>query len=143
MLKSIFLFILISAGLCFASYAQKKIVILGSSTAAGGGASNFDSSWARRLQAEYRKNINPADPDTVIINHAVGGYVSYRIMPDNFIPPPNRPLPDINNNVTKALSYNPDIIIISLPSNDIASGYPEVEIMNNFRYLNQVIASRG
>jgi len=121
--------------------AQKKIVVLGSSTAAGGGATSMDSAWVGRLQAQFRKNTS--DADTTIINLAVGGYVTYRIMPDNFVTPPNRPAVDVNVNVTKALTYNPDIIIISMPSNDIASGYSENEVMNNFRLLNQVITSQG
>src|SRR3954452_11404116 len=123
------------------AHAQKKIVILGSSTAAGNGATSTDSSWAGRLQLQYRKNTS--DADTSIINLAVGGYVTYRIMPDNFVTPPDRPAVDVNTNVTKALSYNPEIIIINMPSNDITSGYSEQEIMNNFRLLNQLITNQG
>ncbi len=143
MKKAISLFLVLSIALYNYGYAQKKIVILGSSTASGNGATSYDSSWAGRLQTYFRKNTSVSDPDTSIINLAVGGYVTYKIMPDNFIVPPNRPAPDVNANVTKALSYNPDIIIISMPSNDISSGYTENEVMNNFRSLSQLITSKG
>ena len=42
-----------------------------------------------------------------------------------------------------ALSLNPDVIIINLPSNDMAIGMSKAEIMNNFRTLNQIITSAG
>src|SRR5438309_5222513 len=45
--------------------AQKKIVILGSSTAAGNGASTYDSSWARRLYFEFNKNTSDGVDTTI------------------------------------------------------------------------------
>src|SRR3954463_9651933 len=69
--------------------AQKKIVILGSSTAAGNGSSVGDSCWAGRLQAYYQKNKTDGI-DTVITNLAYPGYVTYQVMPTDFVLPANR-----------------------------------------------------
>src|SRR5215203_1037746 len=123
--------------------AQKKVVILGSSTAAGTGASNYDSSWAGRLQLSFRKNITAGDPDTIVINLAVGGYVTYYAMPIGYVPPAGRPAPDGEHNVTKALSFSPDIVLINFPTNDIGSGYSKNEFLNNLRFLSQQITSVG
>ena len=81
--------------------------------------------------------------DTTVVNLAVGGFTTYYVMPTSYIPPANRPLPDPAKNVTMALSLNPDVIIINLPSNDMAVGFTKSEIMNNFRSLSQVITSAG
>src|SRR5215203_1745173 len=123
--------------------AQKKVVILGSSTAAGTGASSYDSSWAGKLQLSFRKNITAGDPDTIVINLAVGGYVTYYAMPTGYVPPAGRPAPDGEHNVTKALSFSPDIVFINFPTNDIGSGYSKNEFLNNLRFLSQQISSVG
>src|SRR5829696_4401950 len=123
--------------------AQKKVVILGSSTAAGTGASSYDSSWAGKLQLSFRKNITAGDPDTIVINLAVGGYVTYYAMPTGYVPPAGRPAPDGEHNVTKALSFSPDVVLINFPTNDIGSGYSKNEFLNNLRFLSQQITSVG
>ncbi|GAC1421023.1 MAG: hypothetical protein NVS1B13_03980 [Flavisolibacter sp.] len=118
-------------------------MVLGSSTAAGFGASRLDSSWVARLRMEFEKNSSDG-VDTSIINLAHGGFSSYKIMPTGFVPSmPNRPAPSNDSNLTKAFTYNPDIILISLPSNDVASGYSVQEEMNNLRYLVQIMKSHG
>lgn len=99
----------------FESPAQNRVLaILGSSTAAGAGPSSPDSSWARRLNHYYKLR---GIIDT-IYNHAVGGYNPYHAMPSHFVPPTGRPSPDLQNNITKAISRNPDIVIISFVSNN-------------------------
>jgi len=93
---------------------NKVIAVIGSSTAAGVGASVPDSSWVRRL-SNYYKNRGILD---TIYNHAVGGYNPYHGMPSGYIPPPGKPSPDVQNNITKAISHNPDVVIISFVSNN-------------------------
>ncbi len=127
----------------FLSYSQTRIVVIGSSTAAGSGANPYDSSWVGRLQLHYRQNTNPGNADTIVTNLAVGGYTTYHVMPDGYTPPPNRPAPVTTNNVTRALSFNPEVIIINLPTNDIGAGFGPVEFMNNLRFLFQHINSQG
>lgn len=106
-----------------------RIVVLGSSTAAGTGPSHPDSTWVNR----YRAGLKQINPNNEVINLAVGGYTTYRIMPDNFITPSNRPTVDSAHNITEALSLNPDAIVINLPSND--RQWPMSEQLANFDSL--------
>jgi lysophospholipase L1-like esterase len=140
--------------LCFvllmtvAVHAQKVIVVMGSSTAAGSGATVYDSAWVGRLTHYYRQNINVGNPDTVVQNLGFFGATTYQEMPTGFVSSvPNRPAPNENINVTKALSFHPDIVIINLPNNDIVnlvspSATPH-EIMDNFRIMYQAITATG
>jgi lysophospholipase L1-like esterase len=145
-MKIIFSFLL--AFLCFTVSAQVKIVVLGSSTAQGYGADPYfpfpdtDSGWVNRLRLSYNKNTNDG-LDTTVVNLAVGGYTTYHVMPTNYTPPPNRPAPDPLHNVTYAISLDPDVIIINLPSNDLSLGFSKAEVMNNFRFLYQTITAAG
>ena len=132
---------------CFCAHSQAKIVVLGSSTAVGYGALPYtpfdnDSGWVNRLRLSFNKNATDG-VDTTVVNLALGGYTTYHVMPTSFIPPAGRPTPDPDRNVTKAISLNPDVIIINLPSNDMAIGFTKSEIMNNFRSLSQIITNAG
>lgn len=132
---------------CFCAHSQAKIVVLGSSTAVGYGALPYvphdnDSGWVNRLRLSFNKNSTDG-ADTTVVNLALGGYTTYHVMPTSFIPPAGRPNPDPDRNVTKAISLNPDVIIINLPSNDMALGFTKGEIMNNFRSLSQIITNAG
>ncbi|MCR9171433.1 MAG: GDSL-type esterase/lipase family protein [bacterium] len=104
-----------------------KIVVLGSSTSAGAGASVPDSAWVNRY-ASYLQEINP---NNEVVNLGVGGYNTYRIMPTGYVPPAGRPAPDATKNITAALTENPDAIIINMPSNDVALGFSYSEQMFN------------
>lgn len=118
------------------SFCQKKLAILGSSTAYGNGASVVDSSWVGRLRASFNKNASDGI-DTTIDNRAVPGYVTYQSLPTDYPTPPNRPSPDPAANITYVLNSvpRPDIVIISYPTNDIVSGYRSKEMMDNLRYM--------
>lgn len=104
------------------------IVVLGSSTAAGTGSNPVDSAWVWRFTAYALRQ----DPRAIVINLAIGGYTTFNIMPTGFTPPTGRPLPDSEHNITKALSYHPDVLIINLPSNDAANRYPVREQLSNY-----------
>ncbi|UAY52416.1 GDSL-type esterase/lipase family protein [Ferruginibacter albus] len=96
------------------------IVVLGSSTSFGTGASTMDSSYVSRFAAYVRSK----NASSNIINLALGGYTTYQVLcPTGFTPPSDRPSPDAGRNITAALSYNPDAIIINLPTNDVANGF--------------------
>lgn len=114
----------------------KIIVVVGSSTAAGIGANPIDSSWVGRLKIQMANSKKGK-----VINLGVGGFSTYDTMPNNFIPGPYRGYPVVNNNITKALSYQPDLVIINLPTNDIAYGYSDTEIINNFKTMTSVMDS--
>ncbi|MCB1317814.1 MAG: SGNH/GDSL hydrolase family protein, partial [Leptospiraceae bacterium] len=107
------------------------IVVLGSSTAAGTGPSSPDSAWVNR----FRKTVQEHDSTAYVVNLAVGGFTTYNVMPTGFVPPANRPSPNPNNNITKALSYHPTAIVINLPSNDAANNYTVAEQLANYDTL--------
>ncbi|NVK63898.1 MAG: T9SS type A sorting domain-containing protein [Flavobacteriales bacterium] len=111
-----------------------KIVVLGSSTAAGSGVSTADSAWVNR----YRNHLQSINPANEVINLAVGGYNTYRIMPTGFTPPPGRPNPDVARNITAALAESPDAIIVNMPSNDVAAGFSYSEQMFNLDTVVQI-----
>ncbi len=116
-----------------------KIVVLGSSTAAGAGVSSSDSAWVNR----YRNYLESINPDNEVINLAVGGYNTYKIMPTGFVQPAGRPSPDVNKNITAALALNPDAIIVNMPSNDVSAGYNYAEQMYNLDSIFQLSNTNG
>ncbi len=120
--------------------ATCPIVVLGSSTAAGTGASQPDSAWVNKYRAEIYQN----DTRYPIINLGVGGYTTYHILPTG------TPIPDGVNvtinperNVTKALTYDPAAIIINMPSNDAANNFPLEDQMANFQLIVETAAAGG
>jgi len=122
----------------------KKVTVLGSSTAAGTGASVPDSSWVGKLRLSFSKN--PSDgKDTIVNNRAVGGYVTYKSLPTGYSHPADRPDPDSNANVTYVLNDLPraDVVIINYPTNDIVSGYSAKEMMDNLRLMYQQFTQNG
>ena len=125
-------------------FAQKKIAVLGSSTAAGNGASVPDSSWVGRLQESFRKNKSDGI-DTVIDNRAAAGYTTYQSLPTGYPTPPNRPSPDPGANITFVLNSVPlpNIVIINYPTNDISFGYDPKEMMDNLRLMFQQLNANG
>jgi hypothetical protein len=111
-------FIAFSSFACI-SNAQKKLVIIGSSTSACTGPSGYNTCYVGRLNAFY--NQQPSDADTMVIQRAVGGTNIYNAMPGSYMPPADRAaqgyIPDSRVNITTALNENPDVILVNFPSN--------------------------
>ncbi len=98
-----------------------RIVVLGSSTAEGTGASPADSSWVNR----YRKNIFQKNTRYAVTNLARGGYTTYHILPTGTpIPPGVNVSIDQTRNITQALTLEPYAVIVNMPSNDAANFFP-------------------
>jgi acyl-CoA thioesterase I len=117
---------------------NKVIVVIGSSTAAGFGASSPDSCWVGRL----RLRIKGDKKKIRVINLGIGGYTTYQLLPTGTMSDiPRRPKPDTNANVTAALKYQPDLVVINLPSNDIGANFRDDEILKNYRTIVRLIAS--
>jgi len=112
------------------------VVVLGSSTAEGIGATPADSCWADRLQTELLE----VNSKTQFFNLAMGGYTTYQAMPTGFNVP-NRPAPDTTRNITRALQYKPTLVLISFPSNDISEGFSYSEIVRNYKVITQKLDS--
>ncbi len=104
----VFFFLFLQLG-----YTQQILGILGSSTAAGTGASPVSNSWVNRLTTKYVGEGKLS----ATVNLAVGGYNPYHAMPDGFIPPADRPAPDPEHNISQLLTESPDIVIVSFVSN--------------------------
>lgn len=116
------------------------IVVIGSSTAAGTGATTPDSAWVNR----YRNSVYQRDTRYPVTNLAMGGYTTYHLLPTG------NPLAagvgitiDTARNITKALSLNPEAVIINLPSNDAANLFAVADQLHNFRLMQQAAAAQG
>jgi len=110
-----------------------KIVVLGSSTAAGTGPSSTANAWVW-LYTDYLKQ---QDTRFDITNLAVGGYTTFDILPTGTpIPSSVNETIDTARNITKAISLNADGIIVNMPSNDSNMGYSVAMQMDNFNLLN-------
>jgi|GEM_PF-1379746 len=107
---------------------MRNLVVLGSSTAEGTGPADPKNAWVRR----FRAFANKIEPQLRVVNLAKGGYTTYQMMPNDYVPPPGRPAPDSLRNITIALRYNPLAIIINLPSNDAAAGFSVKEQLANY-----------
>lgn len=99
-------------------------VVMGSSTAAGAGASP-GKSWVALLQADL------AGHGVQFTNIAKGGAVTYQGLSATPDPVLDRPLPDAAANIDKALALDPVLLLVSYPSNDTAVGYSVEETVRN------------
>ncbi len=107
------------------------IVVLGSSTAVGEGASDYERSWSYKYE-DYLKAI---DTNYVFVNLAVSGSTTYIAQPTSYQPPVGRPAPMQGHNITAALDLHPDAIIINYPTNDAVQGYTFKEQKDNFKRI--------
>ncbi len=108
------------------------IVVLGSSTAAGTGSSTADSAWVNR----YRNELYRRDTDFRVTNLAQGGFTTYNILPTGTtIPTGVNQTINALRNITYALTLDPDGIIINMPSNDAANGYPVAAQLTNYEVI--------
>ncbi|HEY4109980.1 SGNH/GDSL hydrolase family protein [Puia sp.] len=150
---------LLWAGLCLPLFAQKKtIAVIGSSTAAGfhlpiddqgqimeDQDDNLDNglppnSWVNRLRVYYDglHLLNELD------NFAIWGQNIYQAMPDDYhyVGGDTRDDVDGRNNISKALSVNPDIILVNFPSNNY-DFYPIDETMARIHDIYDAAIANG
>jgi lysophospholipase L1-like esterase len=113
-----------------------KIVVVGSSTAYGTGASPIDSSWVKKFNAY----LQIQNQQIQVINIATLGLTSWDVSPTGTIVPFPFTV-DTLRNITKALSLSPDAIILSLPSNDVARGVATNDIHTNYTRITSLTNS--
>lgn len=118
------------------------IVVIGSSTAEGAGAWPTDSSWVNRLKLSVTRDKGDG-ADTVVYNLGKGGYTTYRGRENGYVPPPGNFGPDPERNITKALSLNPDIILVNFPSNDVANNMSTQATIENYQMYNSLASAAG
>ncbi|MDH5381311.1 MAG: PA14 domain-containing protein, partial [Cyclobacteriaceae bacterium] len=103
-----------------------SVVILGSSTAEGVGASTYSASWA----GQFESWLGSRSTNSSVTNLAMGGFTTEDVRPDG-----SSPAPDITRNITKAVSLRPDLIIINLPSNNVQENIDAQTTMNHYREI--------
>lgn len=113
------------------------VVVLGSSTAAGTGATSGHS-WAALVQQAAQRDC-PALPFT---NLAVSGYTTTQALPTG-TSTGDRPYPDPAHNLTAALSLKPALVLVQFPSNDAANRYPLAETLANHTTLRDGVRGAG
>ncbi len=97
-----------------------KVVVLGSSTSVGTGASPTSNSYVALLRSYLQTSVNAG---CQVINLAVGATTTYNIQPSSFTPPSPFTV-DPAKNIEAAVVANPDAILINFPSNDAANSIP-------------------
>ncbi len=105
-----------------------RVVVLGSSTAVGTGASS-NRGWVDLLHNHLLTQL----PNHQLFNLAVGGYTTRDVLPTG----------NANHNITQALSLNPSVILVNLPSNDVARSISDEESMRNFAALKEEADAEG
>jgi lysophospholipase L1-like esterase len=120
-----------------------RLAVLGSSTAAGVGANPIDSSWVNKFARYLQDTVPPSEVDDL----AIGGYTTFNVMPTGYIPPSPWNVwylePDDSHNITYALSLNPSVIIVNLPSNDCVLHVPVEQQIANYDRLVQEADAHG
>ncbi len=137
-----FLFLVFSVALlsCTATRSKKPatLVILGSSTSACTGPKDKDSCYVARLRSYYAASGR----NVTIHNLAVGGYDPYHALPTDWTPPPGRRRPDTAHNLTRALSFRPNVLLVNFPSNGYCD-YSVTEVMDCFRLIDARALAAG
>ena len=110
----------------------KRLVVIGSSTAAGAGATVYDSCWVRRINYQYKYQQTVVD---TVHNLALSGTDTYHGLPTSYIVTAfGYSLPDPERNITKANSFAPNVIIVSFVSNKFES-MPMDSIMKSLQVI--------
>lgn len=117
--------------------APSDWLVLGSSSAAGAGATTPENSWVGLLRSDE------VSADALIQNIARGGYSSYQALSEGCKVDALRKQPDAEHNIDKALQLSADLVVLSFPSNDAALGYPAVETAANILLLRQQLADEN
>jgi acyl-CoA thioesterase-1 len=103
-------------------------VVLGSSTAAGVGASPGQG-WVAQVAAAV------APLQVTVINLARGGLISTEALPLGAPVPAGQPGPDPRVNLDRALVEAPRLLLLSFPSNDTALGLPPEQTLAHLQLL--------
>jgi len=111
-------------------------VVLGSSTAAGVGASPGQA-WVARLDAALRSRGAQID------NGARSGTTTYQALPAGTPRAANRPATDPAQDVAIALDSRPRVVILAFPSNDAVLGYTAAETTANLLLMRGLALQRG
>jgi lysophospholipase L1-like esterase len=112
--------------------APGRWVVMGSSTAAGVGASPGQG-WAAQLGSAV------AARQVTLHSLARAGALTYEALPAGSPPAAQRPAPDPSINTDRALGLAPRLVILSFPSNDTATGYGADETVGNLLAMRRAL----
>ncbi|HVS97747.1 MAG TPA: hypothetical protein VHE54_14735 [Puia sp.] len=137
---------LIALGLFFlpATGAAQVLGVIGSSTAAGGGATTFDSSWVART-ALYYKNKGQL---TQFYDIAWSGSTTWNGMPSSFVFPSGvtitpQDTPQRRDNETRLIQLGSDVVVVAYPNNDIVNGFSLTQFMANLHVIYDSVVKAG
>lgn len=138
----LFLFLFLLPGITVGA-ATFRLVVLGSSTAAGMGTTSLDSTWVNRYKSYLQQTLASSE----VINLAQGGFTTFNVMPTGYTPPSpwntSNFQPSLTRNITYALSLNPSLIIVNLPTNDCDLHVPVALQTANYDRLVQEASARS
>ena len=120
-----------------ASGSTDTWVVLGSSTAAGAGATSPGLAWAARLQAEA------SAAGAAIDNRARSGTVTWQAMPAGATRPAGRPATIASMDIDAVLATRPALLVLAFPTNDTLQGYPAEETVANLGALRRRALDAG
>jgi acyl-CoA thioesterase I len=109
-----------------------NLAVLGSSTAAGTGASQASNSWVGLLQAWLMRTKGEK-----IINLATPGILSSSALCNQHTNSNLSELVSPTRNVDRAIKLGASQLILSFPSNDTTNGIPADQTINNFLEMRQ------
>lgn len=112
-------------------------VVMGSSSAWGAGASSPANSWVGLLKASAEAS------GATIHNIAMGGHSTYSGLSTQCVVSASRPKTVPEHNIEKALSLQPDLVILSYPSNDAAGNLPALESAANLMLMRWQLAQKN
>lgn len=138
-MRNIFIAILLCLALPGISFSQRIIAAIGSSTTAGQGASTFDSSWVGRTRIYF--GVRGLGLIDTVYEFGQPGATTAAGMPTG-----TRGVPGqypTNLNISAVMALNPDMVIISFPSNDILLDTPMAAYLSNLRTIYNIVTSAG
>jgi acyl-CoA thioesterase-1 len=112
-------------------------VVMGSSSAWGAGSSSPAKSWVGLL-----KSADIASGATVH-NIAMGGHSTYNALSSQCVVSANRPKFSAEHNIEKALGLQPDLVLLSYPTNDAAGSLPVLETASNLMLIRWQLAQKN
>jgi len=119
-----------------AGTAPTRWAVLGSSTAAGVGASPGQG-WVALLAARVAASGISVD------NHARSGAVTYLALPAAAPRPAGRPATDAGLDIDALVAKQPRLVVLAFPTNDAMAGYAAAETIANLTLLRTRALSQG
>ena len=115
------------------------MIILGSSTANGWGASSHRRSWAGLLAS----HLDSLCSGKTVTSFTVNGYTTWQFVPKEISRPQGRPAIDPKVSLDQVLARQPSLVILQLNSNDPAMGFLPAETIANHRLFLDSLRAHG